>query len=72
MVNNGMVPVTYSVDEEFDNDKFLKLRLKVCHNARSLHNTRFTTPSLTKAKNSSVNIPILAHIFENDDGELEI
>jgi len=72
MVYNGMVPVTYSVDDGFDNDKFLKLRLKVCHNARSLHNTRFTTPSLNKAKNSSANIPILAHIFENNDGDLEI
>ena len=72
MVNNDIFPVTYSVDEEFDNEKFLKLRLKVCHNARSLHNTRFTTPSLSKAKNSSANIPILAHIFENDEGELEI
>lgn len=72
MVENDIFPVTYSVDEDFDNEKFLKLRLKVCHNARSLHNTRFTTPSLNKAKDSSANIPILAHIFENDDGELEI
>lgn len=72
MVENDIFPVTYSVDEDFDNEKFLKLRLKVCHNARSLHNTRFTTPSLNKAKDSSANIPILAHIFENDEGELEI
>ena len=72
MVENDIFPVTYSVDEDFDNEKFLKLRLKVCHNARSLHNTRFTTPSLNRAKDSSANIPILAHIFENDEGELEI
>ena len=72
MKGQNTIPVTYSVDDSFDNDKFLKLRLRVCHDARSLNNTRFLTSALENAKESSANIPILAHIFENDDGELEI
>ncbi len=71
MNGQNIIPVTYSVDEGFDNDKFLKLRLRVCHDARSLNNTRFLTTALEKAKESSANIPILAHILENDNGELE-
>ena len=71
MNGQNIIPVTYSVDEGFDNDKFLKLRLRVCHDARSLNNTRFLTTALENAKESSANIPILAHILENDNGELE-
>lgn len=72
MANSEKIKLTYSIDDTFENDKFMKLRLKVCHNARSLHNTKFTTESLLKAQSSIANSPILAHIYENDKGELEM
>lgn len=72
MLETKHLPMIFSVDENFDNDKFLKLRLKICHNSKSLHNTKFTKEALTEAEYTISNVPILAHIYENDDGELDI
>ncbi len=72
MFERDKIPTSFSVDKNFDNDKFLKLRLKICHDARSLHNTKFKTDSLNSAEATIANVPILAHVLENDEGELEI
>lgn len=71
MLNNVSYAVTYAVDDTFDNDKFMKLRLKVCHDTKSLHNTIFPKDALYRAEPSIANSAILAHIIENDDGQLD-
>lgn len=71
MLNNISYAVTYAVDDTFDNDKFMKLRLKVCHDTKSLHNTIFPKDALYKAQASIANSAILAHVIENNDGQLD-
>lgn len=66
------LPLSFSVDDNFDNDKFLKLRLKICHTAKSLNNTIFRKEALEDAGDTIANVPILAHIYENDEGNLDI
>lgn len=71
MLDNISYAVTYAVDDSFDNDKFMKLRLKVCHDSKSLHNTIFPKDALAKAESSIANSAILAHVIEDDEGKLD-
>lgn len=60
---------TYEVDESFDSDKFIKLRLRVCHDGVNPNSSSFTIENMDKAKDSMKNIPILAHVIFDEDGQ---
>ena len=61
--------MSYSVDKTFDSDKFLKIRCRVCHDEESPNKTYFTKETMEKANKESMEyIPILAHIFIDDNG----
>lgn len=61
--------IVYSVDESFDNESFLKLRLRVCHDGISPNKTHFTKEVMEDAKETIKNKPILAHVKYDDDGK---
>lgn len=61
----------YSLDKEFSNDKFLKLRLKICHDGENKSNTSFTYDSINNAKESLSMIPILANIVKDENDEYQ-
>ena len=58
---------TYEVDDSFDSDKFIKMRLRVCHDGVNPNNSNFVVDDMEKAKDSVVNIPILAHVIFDED-----
>lgn len=59
---------TYEIDKSFDSDKFIKMRLRVCHDGTNPNNSNFVVDDMDKAKDSVVNIPILAHVITDEDG----
>lgn len=61
----------YSIDEKFDSDKFIKLRLKLCHDGENPAGSTFTAESLKDASDSIKNIPILAYVVANDKKGLD-
>ena len=54
-VKNINLPVSYSMTE-FDNERFLKLRIKVMHTGLNLNNSNFDLEVIDAAKTSLANI----------------
>lgn len=65
------IKVTCSLDDNFNCEKFLKLRLKVCHDGVNKNNSIFSIDSFEKAKNSISLIPILANVVRDENGEYQ-
>ena len=59
----------YSVDKTFDSDQFLKLRLRVCHDGESPNKTYFTKETMAEANKSLEYIPLLAHVYTDENGK---
>lgn len=62
---NVNLPVSYSVDS-FDNERFLKLRVKVMHTGLNLNNSNFNLDVVEAARPTLANIPLLAFIKKVD------
>lgn len=58
---------TYEIDDSFDSDKFIKMRLRVCHDGKNPNNSYFELKDMKKAEDSIVNIPILANVIFDED-----
>ena len=59
---------TYEVDNTFDSEKFIKMRLRVCHDGVNPNKSSFEVSDMEKAQDSIKNIPILANvIFDEND-----
>ena len=62
--------MSYSVDKTFESDKFLKIRCRVCHDEESPNKTYFTKATMEKANKESLEyIPILAHVYVDENGK---
>lgn len=61
--------VAYSIDDSFDSESFIKLRLRVCHDGLSPNNTYFDKEVMEEAKDTIKNKPILAHVKYDADGK---
>lgn len=59
--------MSYSVDKAFDSDQFLKLRLRVCHDGESPNHTYFTKETMAEANKSLEYIPLLAHVYVDQE-----
>jgi len=68
-INNISLLTTYEIDETFDSDKFIKLRLRVCHDGTNPNGSSFIVENMEKAKESIKNIPMLAHVIIDADGK---
>ena len=62
---------TYDVKDDFDSDKFIKLRMRVCHDGKNPAGSNFSKDSLINAQSSISNIPILAYVVSDDDKKLD-
>ena len=59
---------TYEIDDSFDSDKFIKMRLRICHDGVNPNSSYFEVENMENAKDSIINIPILANvIFDEND-----
>lgn len=61
--------MSYSIDKNFASDQFLKLRLRVCHDGESPNKTYFTKDTMAEANKSLEYIPLLAHVFIDENGK---
>lgn len=62
---------TYEVDNSFDSEKFIKMRLRVQHDGINPNKSNFELSDIEKAKDSIKNIPILANIIVDENGEYQ-
>lgn len=62
------LPVNYSIDNSFDDEKFIKLRLDFAHDGINRKKTRFSSELLEAKKNSLFLSPLLGHIIKTEDG----
>ncbi|MCP3925548.1 MAG: hypothetical protein GY714_23510 [Desulfobacterales bacterium] len=58
----------YEIDDTFDSEKFIKMRIKVMHSKVNPNSSNFELDSIDEAKDSLKNIPILAHVVETENG----
>ena len=61
--------MSYSVDKNFASDQFLKLRLRVCHDGESPNKTYFTKETMAEANKTLEYIPLLAHVYIDENGK---
>lgn len=62
---------TYSVDDSFDSRRFIKLRVKVCHDGKNLNNSIISKEAIEEALPSLYNTPLLANVVADEDGNLD-
>jgi hypothetical protein len=60
--------VAYEVDSTFDSDKFIKMRLRICHDGENPNKSSFEVGVFEDAKDSIKNIPVLANVIFDEDG----
>lgn len=63
--------IDFSIDQSFNSDKFLKLRLKVCHDGLNKNNSYLSMDTIEKAKDSIQLIPILARTYKDENDEYQ-
>ena len=62
------IPVTYEIDRSFDSSRFIKLRLRICHDGTNPNGSHFSLNGFEAARDSLENTPLLAHVVINDGG----
>lgn len=60
---------TFEIDDSFDSDKFIKMRLRVCHDGVNPNKSKFIVEDMEEAKDSIKNIPILANVLFDEDNQ---
>ena len=65
------LPAKFSIDDTFDNDKFIKIRLDFAHDGTNPNHSRFTKEVLENKKNTLFLSPILGNITQNENGDYE-
>lgn len=58
---------TYSIDESFDSERFIKMRLKICHDGINPNGSSFDVRDIKKAETSISNTPILANTLVDEE-----
>lgn|GEM_PF-487125 len=62
------LPVQYDIDPLFDDERFIKMRARIQHDDLNLNGSVFEKEDMERARHSLVNIPILANVIFDDDG----
>lgn len=60
---------TYQIDKSFDSERFIKMRLKICHDGENPNGSNFNVKDIQKAKSSISNSPILANTIVDEDNQ---
>jgi len=66
-LQNLSLATTYEIDSNFDSDKFIKMRLRVCHDQINPNRSEFDVENMEKTKDSIKNIPILANVIFDEN-----
>ena len=66
-LQNVSLATTYEIDNSFDSDRFIKMRLRICHDGINPNSSFFEVENMEKAKDSIVNIPILANVIFDEN-----
>ena len=70
-LKNFSMAMKYAVDETFDSERFIKLKIYVMHNGKNPNRSHFSDEAIEAAKPTLANIPILAHVIEDKDGNFD-
>lgn len=70
-IKNISLPLTFEVDDNFNSDRFIKLRLRFMHDGENPNGSFFQMENMEKAKPSLANIPILANVVVDKDGNVD-
>lgn len=68
---NTSIPIQFEVLEEYDDSRFLKGKIWVCHVGQNLNNSIFNKEIIEKAIPSLSNIPVLGYIEANNANETD-
>lgn len=68
-LNSVSLATTYDLDESFDSNRFIKMRLRVCHDGVNPNGSNFDINDMNAAKDTLKNIPILANVEFDEDGQ---
>ena len=63
-------PSVFKIDDQFTDDRFMRVRIAVMHNGVNLNKSSFSTNVIRDAKDTFANIPILANVilYTDEDG----
>lgn len=63
-------PSLFAVDDKFDDERYMKVRIAVMHSGENRNHSSFSTKVIRAAKDTFANIPILANVvsYEDEDG----
>mgnify|MGYP003275647670 CR=1 FL=1 len=59
----------YEIDNTFDSERFIKMRLKVMHDGANPNGSRFNVRDIQNAESSIYNSPILAHTIVDEENQ---
>lgn len=62
-------PSVFSIDDSFDDERFMKVRIAVMHSGENLNGSSFSTEVIRDAEDSFKNIGILANIIKTIDAD---
>lgn len=62
---------SYEIDDNFDSEKFIKMRLRVQHDGINPNKSNFELSDIEKAQDSIKNIPILANVTIDENGDYQ-
>lgn len=68
-LKNVSLAVKYDLADDFDSDKFIKMRLRVCHDGTNPNGSHFEIADMNSAEKSLKNIPILANVIFDENGQ---
>lgn len=60
-------PSLFKVDDSFQDERFMKVRIAAMHSGKNLNQSKFSTNVIKAAKDTFANIPILANIVITTD-----
>lgn len=72
MEKKSNLPLTFSIDDSYHSDKFIKLRMRLCHDGLNPNGSSFKLDDMLARKDSLAESPILAHVYLNEDGIPEL
>ena len=68
-LKHASLAVTYDLAEEFDSERFIKMRLRVCHDGTNPNGSHFEVTDMEATEHTIKNIPILANVIYDDEDQ---
>lgn len=72
MKKKSYLPLTFSIDKDYRSDKFIKLRMRLCHDGVNPNGSKLVLEDMLARKDSLAESPILAHVYLNEDNLPEL